>query len=135
MPTVPSTCLIPSIHLSLLRIPLLINICVLPDSPSSAFFQHVDVTKYDSQVSLFTAARSLVPRVDYVFVNAGISDDGMLLHPDNQPRGTFVPPNIAVLDVNLNGAVYSTTLAVQLLRDQEVVNGWRGKIVVTASLA
>lgn len=106
-----------------------------PRTGSSAFFQHVDVTKYDSQLSLFTAARTLVPRVDYVFVNAGVSDDGMLLHPDNQPRGTFVPPNIAVLDVNINGAVYSTTLAVQLLRDQEVVNGCRGKIVVTASLA
>lgn len=101
---------------------------------SSAFFQKVDVTKWDEQVALFIAAKALVPRIDYVFVNAGVSFDGLLLHPDNQPA-EFVPPTLTVLDINLYGMVYSTNLAVQLLRAQEVVDGFRGKIVVTASLA
>lgn len=101
---------------------------------SSAFFHKVDVTKWDEQVALFTAAKTLVSRIDYVFVNAGVSFDGLLLHPDNQPA-EFVPPTLTVLDINLYGMVYSTNLAVQLLRAQEIVDGFRGKIVVTASLA
>lgn len=92
------------------------------------------MTKWDEQVALFTAAKTLVSRIDYVFVNAGVSFDGLLLHPDNQPA-EFVPPTLTVLDINLYGMVYSTNLAVQLLRAQEVVDGFRGKIVVTASLA
>lgn len=92
------------------------------------------MTKWDEQVALFTAAKALVPRVDYVFVNAGVSFDGLLLHPENQPE-EFVPPNLTVLDINLYGMVYSVNLAVQLLRAQEVVEGFRGKIIVTASLA
>ena len=39
------------------------------------------------------------------------------------------------MDVNLTGALYTISAATQMFRTQPVLDGFRGKIVVTASLA
>ena len=110
---------------------------------SSAFFHHVDVSNFEIQVDFFKEALKQVPtgRIDYVFPNAGIAESTYLADPDpgtaegGLPKlETFVKPDLLTIDVNLNGVLYTTSLATQLFRTQPLVDGFRGKIVITTSI-
>lgn len=102
--------------------------------PSSAFFFKVDVSDWDQQVELFKFAIEKLKRIDYVFANAGILETTFLGH--TSPKYVeFVKPDLRTIDVDLVGALYTSNLATQVFRTQDVVDGFRGKIVFTASVA
>ncbi|MCJ1459295.1 hypothetical protein MMC28_009672 [Mycoblastus sanguinarius] len=77
-------------------------------------FLACDVTDWQSQVQLFKAAVKVSPHggIDTVAAVAGIIDD---LPTFEQPEGLDgpnpPPPNLAVLDVNLKGVLYTAHLA------------------------
>lgn len=82
-------------------------------NPNLHFF-HCDVTDWQSQVQFFKDAVSVSPHggIDTVVANAGIVD----LDPTIEtPKGLDLPnppaPNLAVLDVNLKGVLYTSHLA------------------------
>lgn len=77
-------------------------------------FVHCDVTDWQSQVHLFREALKLSPHggIDTVVANAGIASRDDIF---NEPKGLDAPnpppPDLAVLDVNLTGVVYTSYLA------------------------
>jgi len=103
---------------------------------SSAYFHETDVRSFPSQLSLFksTLSNPNIPRIDYVFANAGILECGYLLSPDGS-KEEWREPDMKTIDINVTGVLYTTNLAVQAFRKQQVKDGFRGKIVVTASVA
>jgi NAD(P)-dependent dehydrogenase (short-subunit alcohol dehydrogenase family) len=47
----------------------------------------------------------------------------------------YVKPDMTTLRTNLDGVLYTSNAAVQVFRTQEIVQGFRGKIVLTGSVA
>ena len=82
-------------------------------------FVHCDVTDWHSQVHLFREGLRLSPHggIDTVVANAGIAPKSDIF---NEPGGLEIanppPPNLAVLDVNLTGVVYTSYLALYHLK-------------------
>ena len=77
-------------------------------------FFHCNVTEWQSQVNFFKEAIKVSPHggIDTVVANAGIVDaEAKLEEPKNLDAAYPPPPNLAVLDVNLTGVVYTTHLA------------------------
>jgi len=100
----------------------------------SAFFKQVDVTDWDQQVELFKYVIEHVDRLDYVFANAGILES-TFLGSTSSSTFEYKKPDMSTVTINLHGVLYSSTLAAQVFRTQPLVNGFRGKIVATASVA
>ncbi|KAF2404946.1 glucose 1-dehydrogenase [Trichodelitschia bisporula] len=96
---------------------------------------HVNVAEWDSQVKAFTEAlKWFGGRVDYVLPIAGIGERVWLRNVKDGGEG-FEKPNLEVLDVDLNGVLYTTALGIQQFRRQPVgSNGFKGKIVTVASI-
>ncbi|KAL8705931.1 MAG: hypothetical protein Q9201_000986 [Fulgogasparrea decipioides] len=85
---------------------------------ANLYFVHCDVTDWQSQVNLFREAVKLSPHggIDTVVANAGIAKPK---HPFEEPHSLDLaeppPPDMSVLDVNLNGVIYTTYLALWYL--------------------
>lgn len=83
-------------------------------------FVHCDVTDWQSQVNFFKEAVKLSPHggIDTVVANAGIaSGKGVPLErPKDLDAANPPPPDLATLNVNLTGAVYTTHLALYWLQ-------------------
>ncbi|GIZ43260.1 hypothetical protein CKM354_000649200 [Cercospora kikuchii] len=101
--------------------------------PGKALAVALDAATWDSQISAFKAVLGEFGRIDYVYAIAGIGEKVWI---PNDPTSTdFVEPNLKVLDVDLNGVLYTCALAIQQMRRQEPdETGFRGKIAVTASV-
>ncbi|KAL8710220.1 MAG: hypothetical protein Q9220_005151 [cf. Caloplaca sp. 1 TL-2023] len=85
---------------------------------SHLHFVHCDVTSWQSQVNLFKEAARLSPHggIDTVVANAGIAESkGTFDRPNNIDLVNPPPPDLAVLDVNLTGVVYTSHLALWYL--------------------
>ena len=81
---------------------------------SNLHFFHCDVTNWQSQVQFFKDAVKASPHggIDTVVANAGITDPQPKLEtPEGLDAANPPPPNLAVLDVNLTGVLYTTHLA------------------------
>lgn len=84
-------------------------------------FLKLDVTKWDSQVAFFREAvkLSLHGGIDTVIANAGIADAQECETFENPPDYTSIPnppaPEMRTLAVNLNGLMYTSTLALSYL--------------------
>lgn len=77
-------------------------------------FVHCDVIDWQSQVHLFREALRLSPHggIDTVVANAGISSQkDIFVEPEVLETANPPPPDLAVLDVNLTGVVYTSYLA------------------------
>ena len=77
-------------------------------------FFHCDVTDWSSQVQLFKEAVkvSLHGGIDTVVANAGITDPNPKIEtPVGLDGPNPPPPNLAVIDVNLTGVLYTAHLA------------------------
>ena len=86
----------------------------------------IDVEDWDSQRQGFETAVKELGRIDYVFAVAGIFEQSWL--PNRVNATTFEKPNLATLDVNGTGALYTTALAIQQFRRQQPSKyGFRGK--------
>ena len=70
--------------------------------------------------------KDLGGRIDYVYSIAGI---GEKVSVPNDPKAKgFVKPDLSVLDVDLYGFLYTSSLALQQMRRQEEgEDGFRGK--------
>lgn len=83
-------------------------------------FVHCDVTDWQSQVNFFKEAikLSLHGGIDTVVANAGISGGGgvHLEKPEGLDAANPPPPDLATLNVNLTGVVYTTHLALYWLQ-------------------
>ncbi|KAL4810666.1 hypothetical protein BDV18DRAFT_127759 [Aspergillus unguis] len=86
-----------------------------------------DVSSWDSQLAMFSETKSKWGRIDLVHANAGVADQVPLL---TEPQDVPKKPNTLAIDVDYYGAVYSVSLALFYLRQN---NGEGGKIIVTAS--
>jgi NAD(P)-dependent dehydrogenase (short-subunit alcohol dehydrogenase family) len=69
-----------------------------------------------------------------VFANAGISEAPFI--PNTAVAGsTVVKPDFKTIDIDLIGALYTASLAIQHFRLQGVgKNGFRGKLICTSSV-
>ena len=82
-------------------------------NPKLHFF-HCDVTDWQSQVQFFKDAVKASPHggIDTVVANAGVTDpQPKLERPEGLDGANPPPPNLAVIDVNLIGVLYTTHLA------------------------
>jgi NAD(P)-dependent dehydrogenase (short-subunit alcohol dehydrogenase family) len=87
----------------------------------------VDVSSWESQVAAFEKAIEAAPRLDLVLVNAGIGEEVFVPNDGGKGRG-FVKPNLGTLDIDLTGFLYTSALAIQQMRRQEIdVDGLRGR--------
>ncbi|GAB7351599.1 hypothetical protein MBLNU459_g2220t1 [Dothideomycetes sp. NU459] len=102
-------------------------------SGSVATAIEVDVCSWESQLSAFKKAVKLAGRLDYVFPIAGIGEKQYI--PNDPAAEDFAKPNLAVLDADLNGVLYTVALAIQQFRRQDKdADGFRGKIGCVASV-
>ncbi|KAI5450289.1 hypothetical protein NCC49_003200 [Naganishia albida] len=73
-------------------------------------FVKCDSTSWDDQLTLFTAAKLFSPtgNIHYVVANAGITkqDDVFTYDPSGPQK-----PDLTIIDVNINGVLYTTKLA------------------------
>ncbi|KAK5755438.1 hypothetical protein LTS12_014423 [Elasticomyces elasticus] len=79
--------------------------------PGSIFIK-CDVSVWEDQVEVFrqAAAFSSSGRIDYVIANAGVaSPEGVFAYDGDDHEPT--KPNSRIIDINLNGALYTTKLA------------------------
>ncbi|KAK5689726.1 hypothetical protein LTR97_012725 [Elasticomyces elasticus] len=95
----------------------------------------LNVADWNSQLTVFEkVVQQFDGRVDYVFPIAGIGEKTFLPNDPSQKEG-FEKPDLGTLDVDLNGFLYTVSLAVQQMRRQEKDgSGFRGKIAVVASV-
>lgn len=87
----------------------------------------LNAADWNSQVQTFEdALRALGGRIDYVYPIAGIGERMSI--PNDPKSKVFVKPDLSVLDVDLYGFLYTTSLAIQQMRRQEKdEQGFRGK--------
>lgn len=92
-------------------------------------FGKVDLADWKSQVKAFTQAVSAFGRLDYVYGIGGVGERRWL--PKNSTSTTaveFEMPDLSVLDIDLTGVLYTSSLAIQQARRQDVgQNGFRCK--------
>ncbi|KAK0362903.1 hypothetical protein LTR02_004929 [Friedmanniomyces endolithicus] len=96
--------------------------------PKLATAYELNAADWDSQLSVFeSVVKAFDGRVDYVYPIAGIGEK-MFLPNDSGMKTCFVKPNLEVLDVDLNGFLYTASLAIQQMRRQDKDgDGNRGK--------
>lgn len=91
------------------------------------FAVQVDVSSWESQLAAFESALQVVQRLDIVIVNAGVTEAAFVPNDGGKGQG-FVKPNLRTLDINLNGFLYTSALAIQQMRRQEIDgDGLRGR--------
>lgn len=87
----------------------------------------VDVSNWESQQQTFSKAVEDLGRIDFVFPIAGIGENRSWMPNDNNLQD-FSKPDLTVIDVNLNGVLYTSSLAIQQMRRQNRDGlGFRGK--------
>ncbi|GAB1198043.1 hypothetical protein APSETT444_007350 [Aspergillus pseudonomiae] len=98
-------------------------------------FIKADTTSWDSLRNLFNQAVEAFGRIDHVFANAGIGPKTDFLDESLDENGELAPPDMQVLNVNLNGVIYTTRLAVHYFRKfaGQHDGAVPGSIVLTAS--
>jgi NAD(P)-dependent dehydrogenase (short-subunit alcohol dehydrogenase family) len=93
-----------------------------------AFPFELNASDWDSQLRVFNKAlEALGGRIDLVYPIAGIGERVSIPNDGGQGEG-FKRPDLSVLDVDLYGFIYTTSLAVQQMRRQgKDGEGFRGK--------
>ncbi|KAL0578848.1 hypothetical protein V5O48_003172 [Marasmius crinis-equi] len=98
-----------------------------------------DVRSWEEQLKAYETGVEAFGRVDYFIANAGISEGSGWLPPSPSPSSQPPPitkPNLATVETNLLGALYTSALALQVFDRQppHAKHGFRGKLVLTASI-
>lgn len=98
----------------------------LSASGTKAFAVEFNATDWDSQVGAFQKAVDTFGHLDYVFPIAGIGERKAIRNDPNH-KG-WQKPDLTVIDVDLNGVLYTSYLALQQMRRQEKgSDGIRGR--------
>lgn len=96
----------------------------------------VDVADWDSQKTAFKQAVEKFGRIDYVLPIAGVGENRWTpTAAETLSSDEFGKPNLAVIDINVSGMLYTVSLAVQQFRRQSLnAHGFRGKGIYHAPL-
>ena len=91
-------------------------------------YVHCDTSSYSDQLAMFSKAHELYGNIDIVVANAAVG-----VHKDPFEHGFDVqtPPPMAEIDINLNGAIYSTRIGIHYLRQ----NPEGGDIILVSSIS
>ncbi|PSR99263.1 hypothetical protein BD289DRAFT_479638 [Coniella lustricola] len=105
-----------------------------------AVFKKCDVSSWQSQADAFKAVYAEFGRIDVVCANAGIGEGSQgksaLAMVEEGDGEEPQEPGLRILNVNLDGVVYSVKLAIHYMnKNQPSSNGSRGSIITTASNA
>ncbi|CAI6338087.1 unnamed protein product [Periconia digitata] len=111
--------------------------------PANLLVHNCDITSWTALRAGFAAGYKKFGRIDYVFVNAGISEAGDQFFTSRLDEdGELRAPEGKVLAVDLEAAAWTTKLGIHYLRlnnpegeEGQEKGGERGSIVLTASLA
>lgn len=102
-------------------------------------FIHCDASNYSHQLQLFQTAYNLYHRIDIVIANAGIGIHKDPFLPEYESEDAILsPPNMAEVDVNLKGPLYTARLGMHYLRKNQSGHGHsphKGDIVLVSSIA
>ncbi|KAK3376043.1 hypothetical protein B0T24DRAFT_572633 [Lasiosphaeria ovina] len=105
-------------------------------------FRKCDVSSWADQAAAFEHVyRDHGGRIDVVMANAGVSEQGAttLVHRLDEEEDSPSPPNLATININLVGTIYSVKLAVHYMRKGGKAGGdegaSRGSIICSASNA
>ena len=80
-----------------------------------AEFSQVNVADWDCVLSFFEGVKNKFGSIDLVFANAGVGEKNTVFNDILGSDGSLAPPDLAVVDVNLKGVVYSMeTLVIEL---------------------
>ncbi|KAJ5203785.1 uncharacterized protein N7498_004664 [Penicillium cinerascens] len=71
-------------------------------------FESCDVSSWESQAAVFERIYEQQGRIDVVFANAGITEKGTLLPENVDSSKGPTKPNLATVNVNFVGVIYST---------------------------
>lgn len=85
----------------------------------NVIFHQCNVSKYQDLAVTFHEVHTKHGRVDYVFANAGATESCDILGNRQQgPAGEGIPvvPDLTVVDVNFNGVLYTSHLAMHYFR-------------------
>ncbi|KAK5173626.1 uncharacterized protein LTR77_002307 [Saxophila tyrrhenica] len=104
-----------------------VNEC--PEKSDAVTFQKVDVTDWKQQSALFKKAIEVHGAVDHCFANAGIGPTDTFTKDTFDSAGELEPPNMKTMEINLNGPIFTSKLALHYLRK----NPEGGSLVITAS--
>jgi NAD(P)-dependent dehydrogenase (short-subunit alcohol dehydrogenase family) len=109
------------------------------DTPASArvHFVHCDTSNYANQLTLFQTAYKLYNRIDIVIANAAIAIHKDPFIPAHESDESILSaPNLAEIDVNLKGPLYTARLGLHYLRKNATSpSGHKGDIVLVSSIA
>lgn len=123
-------------HLHLLDIHSERGTRVVKDLHPHATFHQVDVSSYEDLAAVFQAVFQQHRRLDFVFANAGIIERtnffGNLPEQEDSEQVPPEPKDLRVIDVNLNGVVFTSYLAMHYFR-RSPDKGKGCNLVMTAS--
>ncbi|KAJ5729797.1 uncharacterized protein N7483_004305 [Penicillium malachiteum] len=113
---------------------------LLAEFPSARIsFEECDVSSWESQASAFEKIFEQQGQIDIVFANAGITECGSLLPLKGGDLSTRPSkPNLATVNVNFVGVIYSVQLAIHYMARNKLApseDSSNGLIVCTASNA
>lgn len=100
-----------------------------------ATFHRADVSLYSELSAVFQAVFQRHNRLDFVFANAGITESSSFYTPLPEASSTDEgppEPDLRVLDVDLNGVIFSSCLASHYFR-RSPDRGQGANLVITAS--
>lgn len=97
----------------------------------NATYQHCDASNYADQLALFDTAVRKYGRVDVAVANAGVTVGKSLFGLDSDWRAEPQGRELAELEVNLKGALWTARIANGIFREQ----GSEGDIVFVSSIA
>jgi NAD(P)-dependent dehydrogenase (short-subunit alcohol dehydrogenase family) len=109
---------------------------VQQETSGSTTFVRCDVTSWDDQLAAFKKAKEFSPNneIDIVVANAGISTRDEIFANDIE-KDEPEKPKIPVVDVNANGVLWTTKLAIFYFRKQNATNKRDRSLILQASLA
>lgn len=103
--------------------------------PNTNFFQ-ADVRNYTQLAGAFNAIFETSHRLDFVFANAGIPEEALDFYAQHDAATDTIPPepSLGLVKVNLDGALYTSYLAMHYFRrSPESTKGSRD-LILTASI-
>ncbi|KAJ5887732.1 hypothetical protein N7495_007773 [Penicillium taxi] len=104
-----------------------------PTRPQAIFYE-TDVTDYKSVLGLFDTALETYGHIDHVVAAAGITEIGNWFDPELTMEDIRQPATTKVIDVNLNGALYTARIASVYLK-QNRPEGTDRSITLISSIA
>ena len=109
---------------------------VQQETSGSTTFVRCDVTSWEDQLAAFKKAKEFSPNneIDIVVANAGISTRDEIFANDIE-KDEPEKPKIPVVDINANGVLWTTKLAMFYFRKQNATNKRDRSLILQASLA